>query len=258
MCIIFFLLIYIYFQFRFESYSSTNPSLIDYDNIFIYVIHKHNMTHRLDRFLSYLKQYFPNNPYKIIEPISIQQIESSLSDYLSKGWITPNTFNDIKNNETAIDGSHTYKSLSLALTNISIWKEELPKNRYFMILEDDFVITSSFLDHFQHILKNLPSHWDLIYLSCHIKKHEYSSDQIKNHLLHITTRTHGQGAILYNPHSLPILLKYIYPLSLQIDHDVPDNFIVPRLLRGYMAVDSNLNTIIHNDNYYYGSTTQAN
>lgn len=252
--IILLFLIYLIFFKKFQEPYKT----FHYNDIFIYIIHKSDMEYRRERFLNYLKIYFPKNPYKIIEPISIENIKSNLHKYKDENILTQKAYEDILSNKIADEGSNTLKSLSLYLTNISIWKEELNKNRLFMILEDDFILKENFVSKMKHILNHLPIDWKLIYLSCHIKKHEYNASFIKNHLLKINTRTHGQGAVLYNPNILSILLMNLYPIHLQIDHDIPDKLIMTNKINTYMAVNKHLDTIIHNDNFYYGSTTQEN
>jgi hypothetical protein len=236
-----------------ENYKNEKIELKD---IFIYVIHKESMAHRLDRFLNILKTKLPENKYKIIEPISTENVEKMLDEYLKNDKITLNAYHDIQNKNKVRLGSQTLKSLSLALTNISIWGEELNKKRYFMILEDDFIFYDYTINILNNILNNLPNQWDLIYLSCHINKSHYHLNKINNHLIKINTRVHGQGALLYNYKSLPILIENIFPLNLQIDHDIPDKFIMNHKLNAYIAVNKFLDTIIHNDNYFYGSSTQ--
>jgi glycosyl transferase family 25 len=242
-------MIYFYIKEKFKNH-------IDFDNIYIYVIHKKKMTKRYDRLIEQLKKYFPKNNYQIIEPISLDIIKNSLSDYLKNNVITYNAFYNIYKNNKVYRGTHTLKSLSLALTNINIWKNELKKNRYFMILEDDFQCRQNFLFIMTEILNHLPNNWDIIYLSCHLNKSTYSKKNIKNHLLPIISRTHGQGAVLYHPRSLNKILSNIFPLDLQIDHDIPDKLIARHKIKAYTAVNSDMDTIIRNDNLYYGSTTQ--
>lgn len=58
-------------------------------------------------------------------------------------------------------------SLSLDLTNLEIFKKELKRKNYFLILEDDFVPEKDFDVSIKTTLQNLPERWHVIYLQLH-------------------------------------------------------------------------------------------
>jgi len=226
--------------------------------LYIYIIHKTDMKHRHERFTGLLSKHFPTIAYQIVEPVPLSDVYDSLTSLLESNQLTHSSYLSILSGQKAKRGSHTVQSMSLTLTNIQIWEMESRQRqpRPFLILEDDFTLPGTFDADFQDMIRHLPSSWDMIYLSCHIRKEEYQSSNRNHQLLPIHTRTHGQGAVLYHPNVVPLLLSAIYPIHLQIDHDIPDRLIMTKRIKAFMAVNTHLDTLIFNDNFYYGSSTQ--
>jgi GR25 family glycosyltransferase involved in LPS biosynthesis len=121
----------------------------------------------------------------------------------------------------------------------------------FLIMEDDAIFRDNFIENFNTIASHLDKNWDILYLSCH---YNCVKSETNHKIYKIKTRVHGAGAVIYHPKSIPIILSEIFPFQLQIDHDIPDKYILTKKLNAYIACNENNNTIIFNDNKD-GSTT---
>ena len=187
----------------------------------------------------FVKQYFNNNLVYIIEPISNTEIEENLVSYFKKNQITFDALEAIQRKENAKKGSLTNASLSLALTNIEIYKlESRRKNPFFLVLEDDFTILPPPLTFFKE-MDNMFSKlqiltqgdWDLLYLSCHslpYLKKDGLELRVPPQILKIQHNLHGMGAVLYTNKAVMRILPNIFPLCRQIDHDIPEKFLLAK------------------------------
>ena len=135
-----------------HSSSSCECFLPKMSTIPIYIIHQSSKPEREIRFQKFVKQYFKNNLVYIIEPISNTEIEENLVSYFKNNQITFDALEAIQRKENAKKGSLTNASLSLALTNIEIYKlESRRKNPFFLVLEDDFTILPPPLSFFKEM-----------------------------------------------------------------------------------------------------------
>jgi len=228
---------------------------IDIDQIPIYIIHQKNKIERYNRLKKEIETYFSNNPVTFIEPISLKIIHKNLNEYLNDKIISQKAYTAITKTGKASMGSLTLPALSLYLTNLEIYKKnhKLP----FLILEDDAIFRENFLLFFNKILHQLDEDWDILYLSCHFPNEYHQKIYDKDNLVKIKTRIHGMGAVLYNPAVIHKILSSIYPIDLQIDHDIPDKLILTNKINAYIGCNDNNQTIIFNDNMG-GSSTQKN
>jgi hypothetical protein len=113
-------------------------------------------------------------------------------------------------------------------------------------------------------LRHLPEDWDILYLACHFPREKIDSMELVSinkeedfKIVRMSTRIHGTGALLYHPRALPKVLKMLLPLDLQIDHDIPDKLVLTGNLQTYIALTLQNTPLIHNDNQFYGSSTQT-
>ena len=255
-----------------HSSSNSESFLPQISTIPIYIIHQSSKSERKNRFEKLVKDYFKNNIVYIIEPVSNTDIERNLLSYFKKNMITFDAFEAIRRGEDAKRGSLTNASLSLALTNIEIYKlESQRKNPFFLVLEDDFTIVpppSVFFKETQKIFSKLQilsqKEWDVLYLSCHSEPYlrkEAIESAAPPEILKIKHNLHGMGAVLYTNKAITRILKNIFPLSKQIDHDIPEKMLLAKKkknkLNGYIIFQTNGKKFFYNDNFFYRSTTQA-
>lgn len=230
-----------------------------FDTLPIYIIHQSEKYKRKIRFEQYIEQYFSKNPITIVEPLSIDVLKENLDKLYEQRFITKKALQNLKNHKNAIHGSMTYSALSLALTNMLVYKIALERNqKFFLVLEDDFVVKENFFEEFHENLEQLRYFkWDILYLSSHstpfLKKHNLSFYQSP---IFISKNLHGMGAVIYKARTAKYLLENMLPLEDQIDHDIPKKFLISKKLKGFLLLSSSGKKLIHNDNFYYHSTTQ--
>ena len=142
--------------------------------------------------------------------------------------------------------------------------EKRRQNSHFMIFEDDFLIRPSFhkdfFNAFQSLEKSVGNQWDMLYMSCHfdsyLKRMNLDSNSYDYFLPVKKKILHGLGAVLYKKKCVNVMLNDIYPLKRQIDHDIPEKFLLTNKLNAYILLNQKKRPLIHNDNYFYTSTTQ--
>ena len=225
----------------------------------IFIIHQSDKRERRIRFEKYLQQFFPQNPHEFVEPLSCSFLSTNLDKFYGKNYLSKQAYESLKNDDTVHKGSLTLSAFSLALTNFRIYQTAIQRRfPVFLILEDDFIPCETFQDEMQKAWKHLETiDWDMVYLSCHSASYfERIQGSATKSLVPVHHMLHGMGAVLYTNHAAHVLQKNLLPLQRQIDHDIPDRFIVPSLLKAYMLFQENGAKLIHNDNYYYASTTQ--
>lgn len=148
-------------------------------------------------------------------------------------------------------GSISLPSLACALS----WKRIIREiNRPTLVMEDDALLCEGFGGKVQCALKSLPSEWDVAYLSWNPPcERETIGVRVNDHVEKITTRLHGTGALVIQPRCRDLLLS-IFPLDLQIDHDLPDKLIQRECIQAY-ALTHYGKRLIFNDNFG-GTRTQ--
>lgn len=151
-------------------------------------------------------------------------------------------------------GSMTRGGLACALS----WKSVLETraasdSEYLLILEDDFVLCDSFTERFSELLSNLPADFDIIYLSWN--HHGWpNAIQLDGYLDRLYGRIHGTGALLIDSRCIPEILA-MFPLTLQLDHDLPDKLILGNRIKAFKGYHER-SRIVRNDNLG-GTTTQS-
>jgi len=151
--------------------------------------------------------------------------------------------------ERAFNGTLTRGALGCALS----WKALLPDIRQpTLVLEDDALFDEDFVARFAHARQEIPSDWQLVYLSCN-PYGIWMGEQLTPCVLRVEKRLHGTGALLIHPDAVGALLS-LFPLDLQFDHDLPDRLIVPGRLAAYRITYQG-QALITNDNLG-GSLTQ--
>ena len=138
---------------------------LDLKNIQIYLIHQKKKKHRLDRCRQFFDQYFRGCRIEIVEPVVVNP--NKLSRLVKDNMLSPLSERDIIDQKTVFKGSLTISSLSLYLTNLGIYRKELKRKNYFLILEDDFIPETDFSRSIKTTLDDLPERWHLIYLQLH-------------------------------------------------------------------------------------------
>ncbi len=157
--------------------------------------------------------------------------------------------NYVRHKDRAWRGSITANSMACALS----WKKLISSiQANTMIMEDDAILCDDFERLFLQSMSYVPSDWDIIYLSWNQNMWP-KGEPINASVRRIGFRTHGTGCMILNPVAREQLLS-IFPLDLQIDHDLPDRLIVPGRLNAYMLTH-NGKPLVKNDNFG-GSTTQ--
>lgn len=151
--------------------------------------------------------------------------------------------------ERSFNGTLTLGGLGCALS----WKALLPDIvRPTLVLEDDAVFHDDFINRFAFVRGDIPADWELLYLSCN-PYGIWMGKQLTACVMRVEKRLHGTGALLVHPHAVPKLLS-LFPLDLQLDHDLPDRLIVPGHLSAYLLTFHG-DSLIRNDNLG-GSFTQ--
>lgn len=232
------------------------------DFIPIYIIHQSKMTARRERLERQCAEYFiHHSSIYLVEPYSKDYVTSILKDLYERGYIHHSAYLDLKAGNPVHRGTLTLSSLSLYLTNLWIYQKELSHNRAFMILEDDFVVFDDWPKKSQEMFALLFSFrldWDMVYFACHYPFDDRPIDETDCPLfLPLVSRVHGMGAVLYHPRALSKLLsRNLFPVVLQIDHDIPDKLILKRHLYAFVVLRGPRGTLLWNDNLG-GTTTQV-
>lgn len=229
-----------------NSFRAADPVI---DNIPIFIIHQKKNTRRRERLLQDFKRTLPNKTYTFVEPIPVHYLRKNLRSLVNTGILSEEGYADIQNFDTkSIRGALSLPSLSLYMTNLQLFRDNLSIKTPILILEDDAIFRPHFRYYVAHLLKNLPPDWDLMYLSCH---HECKTH---TRIEKIDTRIHGMGAVLYHPRVLTMLINTLPPITLQIDHDIPDKLIVTGKINAYVACNDECYPLVYNDNLNGSST----
>lgn len=153
----------------------------------------------------------------------------------------------------AIRGSHTRGSVGCSLSWRLALETVKAENKPILVLEDDCVIPKGFSAWLRAALKSVPANADLVYLSWN--PHDWPcTEDVKGPCQRIVARLHGTPAIIVYPSAVP-KLRTLFPLTLQIDHDLPDRFYVPRKVEVFRLHDGTGKRMISTDNLG-GTTTQ--
>jgi hypothetical protein len=260
------LILCLVFPRRYNCDCFQNIETLRFDRTPIYIIHQSTKTERQRRFINFISLYFPKNNFYIIEPLTQKQVLMEIENDVHHRKITKKAKMSTLSKLPADHGSFTFSALSLALTYLKIFKmEKRRQNSHFIILEDDFLIRPSFHKDFSNSLQSLEkkvgNQWDMLYMSCHfnsyLKRMNIDAKSYHNFLKVKSRLLHGLGAVLYKRNSVDIILNEIYPLKRQIDHDIPEKFILTNKLNAYILLNKKKRPLIYNDNYFYKSTTQS-
>jgi len=267
-CIILFLIIASLVKFYTKKEAYHTPLALE--DIRIYAIHKKEMDKRRPRLEKMLQTYFSDNIVEITEPVGADYLRNNLSILYTSGTLSNKAYQDLLYNmmvhTKTNHGALTISSLSLYMTNLLIMEKESSSANYnyIMIVEDDILVRDGFDRRFRSILRHLPEDWDILYLACHFPREKIDSMELVSinkeedfKIVRMSTRIHGTGALLYHPRALPKVLKMLLPLDLQIDHDIPDKLVLTGKLQTYIALTLQNTPLIHNDNQFYGSSTQT-
>ena len=267
-CIILFLIIASLVKFYTKKEAYHTPLALE--DIRIYAIHKKEMDKRRPRLEKMLQTYFSDNIVEITEPIGVDYLRNNLSILYTSGTLSNKAYQDLLYNmmvhTKTNHGALTISSLSLYMTNLLIMEKESSSvnYNYIMIVEDDILVRDGFDRRFRSILRHLPEDWDILYLACHFPREMIDSMELVSinkeedfKIVRMSTRIHGTGALLYHPRALPKVLKMLLPIDLQIDHDIPDKLVLTGNLQTYIALTLQDTPLIHNDNQFYGSSTQT-
>lgn len=129
-------------------------------------------------------------------------------------------------------GSMSPGALGCALSWRSVLQAHGPTaSNHLLVLEDDFVLCSDFRRKYSSFLRNLPVNYDIIYLSWN--PHRWcNAVPIDGYLDRLFGRIHGTGGLLVNPKCIPTLME-VFPLTLQLDHDLPDKLIARNRIRAF-------------------------
>ena len=243
-----------------------NIETLRFDRTPIYIIHQSTKTERQRRFINFISLYFPKNNFYIIEPLTQKQVLMEIENDVHHRKMTNEAKMATLSKLPADHGSFTFSALSLALTYLKIFEmEKQRQNSHFIIFEDDFLIRPSFHKDFSNSLQSLErrvgNHWDMLYMSCHfnsyLKRMNINTNSFHNFLKVKSRILHGLGGVLYKKKCVDIILNEIYPLKRQIDHDIPEKFILTNKLNAYILLNKKKRPLIYNDNYFYKSTTQS-
>lgn len=151
-----------------------------------------------------------------------------------------------------VRGSLNNGSLAVALSWRAIVEALYPGARPLLVLEDDFVLCEKFGRRLRSLLPLLPDDWHLAYLSWN--PHTWENSRPLNPWVEkIFERIHGTGGLLVNPSVRDVMLR-LFPLTRQIDHDLPDRLITPGIVNAYKLTNRG-EPLVRNDNFG-GSLTQ--
>lgn len=201
---------------------------------------------RLQRFLESARSQGLDRNVKVLEAIDGGNLsdEDVRENTTWKGYSTY-----CRHARKVRQGSLTRNSMACALS----WRQvitdiEVPT----LVLEDDAVLCDAFIDRASRCCAKIPLNWDLVYLAWNGDMWP-AGEHVNCHVRRMKHRMHGMGALLVNPRCKARLLS-VFPLDLQLDHDIPDKLIVPGLVNAYLLTDGG-ERLVYNDNVG-GSTTQ--
>lgn len=227
---------------------------IDLKNVKIYLIHQKKKEERLVRCKKFFDRYFHDSIIEIVEPVVVNT--EKLSRLVHQHVLSPSSHLDILKKKSVYQGSLTMSSLSLYLTNLEIFKKELKRKNYFLILEDDFFPEKDFDVSIKTTLHNLPERWHVIYLQLHHDPDLWKEETQYDNKILIKKIYHQTAAVLYHPDSVSIIMKNVLPIQKQIDHDFPQKLIMTSKLIAYVAHNSKKNGTIINQDNLGGTSTQ--
>lgn len=241
-----------------------NEHYFDFEKIPIYIIHQSEKIERKKRFLQLIDKYFPKNSIFIIEPLSRDEVMKEIEKDVQDEKISNEGKIATLSNTPAKKGSLTFSALSLALTYLKIFEmEKTKRSSHFLILEDDFLPQDSFSRDFsksiQKLEKRVGDDWDMLYLSCHFDSYlqRNGKQPAFEYFLKVENKMmHGLGGVIYKRKCVDIILKNIFPLNRQIDHDIPEKFILKNRINAHVLLNHKNKPLIYNDNFFYKSTTQ--
>jgi GR25 family glycosyltransferase involved in LPS biosynthesis len=150
-------------------------------------------------------------------------------------------------------GSLNRGSLAAALSWQKVIQGLYRGARGVLVFEDDFVLCGNFRDRLRESLGEIPDDYHLAYLSWNA--HDWGNTTTINPFVEkLHARLHGLGAVIINPSAKDALLS-LFPLTRQLDHDLPDRLISTGHVNAYKLTWRG-ERLVANDNLG-GTRTQA-
>jgi len=138
-----------------------------------------------------------------------------------------------------------------ALSHVNIWKKALAKDdKYFLVLEDDVVITNDFVDKTNKILSELKdTHFDVLYLSSNCggnlcKEGKYISPNI--YYPYYPDNIAGMQAYIVNKNIVNKLIEKVIPINFAIDRELMD-LVRDKQIISLITKDNIINVNNYND-----------